>query len=194
MIDNNKDYLFLEIVRRRPRRVLELGPCHGRDTVALSALGSSVVAVEGRPGNCETVRRRVNSMVPNADVDVILGDLETFDLNGLGRFDLVLATGILYHLKRPWDLVARIQAVTDLCLGWSHVAPVASEQREGYSGSPYVEGCGESAGLSPESFWLTSESFLSCWIRVNGWRACWLDTPSPHPNGGDAGQFLAEHV
>jgi tRNA (mo5U34)-methyltransferase len=47
-----------------------------------------------------------------SNVEPIVGDFMTMDLTGLGRFDVVLFLGILYHLEEPLRALRRAATVT----------------------------------------------------------------------------------
>jgi tRNA (mo5U34)-methyltransferase len=64
------------------------------------------VGLPGRRG-FELAHRRLNSRV-----EPLLADLEEFDLDALGRFDIVLFMGVLYHLENPLRALRRLRQVT----------------------------------------------------------------------------------
>ena len=91
------------------RTILDLGCLEGGHTFALAAHPGveRVVGVEVRRANlrrAEYVRRVTRSH----NVEFVAADLETFDLSSLGRFDAVFCSGLLYHLPRPWELLAGV--------------------------------------------------------------------------------------
>ncbi len=45
-------------------------------------------------------------------VEPVVADFQTVDLDGLGRFDVVLYLGVLYHMKEPLTCLERVRAVT----------------------------------------------------------------------------------
>src|SRR5262249_36578015 len=63
-------------------------------------------------------------------------DLETCDFAAFGRFDVVFCCGLLYHLPRPWELLAKIASVTDRLFLSTHftTADPAPLARHGYPG------------------------------------------------------------
>jgi hypothetical protein len=119
-----------------------------------------VVAVEGRSENVERAQVVQHALgVENAEF--VIGNLETMDIAALGSFDAVFCTGLLYHLPRPWELLARLATVSERLFVWTQCADVAAPGHEagGYSGRSYDEwGRWEPlSGLSPTSFWPTRE-------------------------------------
>ena len=102
------------------RRVLELGALEGADTVDLARrVGVEWVAVEGRP---ENLRRLEFVLELNGlrNVSLVLADVEAMDFAELGPFDAAVCSGILYHLQRPWDLLASLAQVTPAVFLWTH--------------------------------------------------------------------------
>jgi tRNA (mo5U34)-methyltransferase len=45
-------------------------------------------------------------------VEPVVADFQTVDLARLGRFDVVLYLGVLYHMKEPLTCLERVRAVT----------------------------------------------------------------------------------
>lgn len=186
-IAGNKANNFLIYKRLEPKRVLELGPYDGTDTVYLSQLCNELITIEGREINyIETLKKAPSN------VKVIFANLETFDLNSLGRFDCVWASGIIYHLPEPVKLLTQISDITDNCLGWTHLTPVETVNsfRDGYLGKEWPEGEGDLAGLSEQSWWFTPFEFQRAWFDL-GFTCNYTSEITQHPNGGLAAQFWA---
>ncbi|HEX3840207.1 MAG TPA: methyltransferase domain-containing protein [Acidimicrobiales bacterium] len=55
---------------------------------------------------------RFASETLRSQVEEVVGDFTTMDINLLGRFDVVLFLGVLYHLKEPLTCLERVRAVT----------------------------------------------------------------------------------
>jgi SAM-dependent methyltransferase len=178
------------LARPRHDRVLELGPYDGVDTAYLARHAESVIAIEARVENLEAVRYHLDRQGAE-NVTLLQGNLEVYDLAALGRFDCCWATGVLYHLPHPLGLIQRIAQVTDRCYGWTHLAVADEVEVAGYRGSMFREGTDPLSGLSPASFWLLPEEFLSAWWAI-GWRCEFLTQPAPHKHGGLSAQFMAD--
>lgn len=86
--------------RERPRRVLEVGTADGFITERLKALGCEVVGIELEPGLAELAE-------PHC-VRMLVGDVESLDLTGLGTFDMVLCADVLEHLRDPQATLDRL--------------------------------------------------------------------------------------
>lgn len=178
------------LARPRHERVLELGPYDGIDTAYLARHAESVVAIEARGENIEAARYHLERQ-GIANATILWGNLETYDLDALGRFDCVWASGVLYHLPNPLDLMRRIARVTGRCYGWTHLADHVDAECEGYKGRLYREAGDALSGLSPRSFWLLPEEFLAAWRDI-GWRCEFTTEPEPNKNGDLAAQFMAD--
>lgn len=93
--------------------VLELGPYEGYYSVLLDQLGPArVVSVEGNPKNflkCLAVANHYRLK----NTEHLLGDCEVFLAETSERFDLVVATGVLYHFSEPFAALDRITNMTD---------------------------------------------------------------------------------
>lgn len=191
-IAENKSTNYGIYLRSRYHRVLELGPYDGTDTVYLARQADYVVAIEGR---AENVRRTLKTLSDNQveNADVIQSDLQSFNLADLGQFDCVWASGILYHVEDPADLIRRIAGVTRRCFGWTHLTNVPTGERSGYSGRVYDEPGDTLSGLTTSSWWLTPDDFLRIWSDLH-WSCRFTHGPTPHKNGDLAAQFLADSL
>ena len=86
-------------------------------------------AVDGRAENVDAARRHH----PDLDVDVF--DVEDPGLSSLGRFDLVLAFGLLYHLENPFAAIRNLAALSrNYLLIETQTAP-----RDGLGATLYTE-------------------------------------------------------
>ncbi len=173
-----------------PRRVLELGSCQGGGTFQLAkhAGVEEVVGLEGRSCNIEKARL-VQRALGIVNVRFIEANLESFDLSSLGRFDAVYCVGLLYHLPSPWQLLAKLQAVSDTLYVNTHYCPIdqANLSINGYEGAKWGEfGFADPlSGLSDWSFWPTLKS-LAAMLTDTGFTPEIIDTDtislgqSPH--------------
>jgi FkbM family methyltransferase len=99
---------FLESVRPQIGRAsaLDVGCGVGDFSKFLSDVGFSVTAVDGREENVTEARRRY----PN--IKFLARNAEDFQLEEMGKFDLVLCVGLLYHLENPFRAVRNLHALT----------------------------------------------------------------------------------
>ena len=106
------------------QRVLELGPLEGAHTWQLDRAGArEVVAVEANARaflKCLVTKELLG--MPSARF--LCGDLERYLEAHLARggepFDLVLASGVLYHLQDPVGVLDLLSRVTNRLLLWTH--------------------------------------------------------------------------
>jgi 2-polyprenyl-3-methyl-5-hydroxy-6-metoxy-1,4-benzoquinol methylase len=87
--------------------VLDLGAGVGHFTGFFRSQGCSVHCVDARPDNIA----RLRALYP--DVTATVMDLEQADLAGLGKFDVVLCYGLLYHLVDPAAALRKIATACD---------------------------------------------------------------------------------
>jgi len=96
-------------------RVLEVGPKHGLDSRLLAGLGPAELVLIDLPSKGNLVREwlpEVGRVCPTRYVEENLLYLSREGLAGLGRFDLVWCTGVLYHNAEQLRLIRRL---FDLC-------------------------------------------------------------------------------
>ncbi|MEX2263136.1 MAG: methyltransferase domain-containing protein [Bryobacteraceae bacterium] len=92
------------------RRVLDIGAWDGWFSFEMERRGASVVAFDStHRQTLVAMRERLGS-----SVEYVIGDICKFDSRELGRFDIVLFLGVLYHLKHP---LLALEHVCDLCIG-----------------------------------------------------------------------------
>ncbi|MFN3723968.1 MAG: class I SAM-dependent methyltransferase [Paracoccaceae bacterium] len=97
--------------------VLELGPLEAGHTVMLERAGAKVLAIESNKG--AFLRSLIVKNYLNLRAKFLLGDFEKMDLRGQS-FDLVVASGVLYHMKSPVQLLESISGSADRLFIWTH--------------------------------------------------------------------------
>lgn len=98
-------------------RVLELGPLEAGHTFMLEQRGAHVTAIEG---NHEAFLRSL--IVKNAldlRATFLLGDFAR-SFGSDNRWDLVVASGVLYHMSDPVGLLRQIASSADRVYLWTH--------------------------------------------------------------------------
>lgn len=99
------------------KTVLELGPLEAAHTFMLEKAGADVLAVESNKG--AFLRCLITKNYLNLSAKFLLGDFEKMDLTDR-HFDLVLASGVLYHMKDPVKLLESISKASDRLFIWTH--------------------------------------------------------------------------
>lgn len=88
------------------RTAIDVGCGMGFFCEVLHSLGLQVTGVDGRQENAEEAQRRY----PGIPFRVI--NAEQAELAELGKFDLVLCFGLLYHLENPLRAIRNLHALT----------------------------------------------------------------------------------
>lgn len=102
------------------RRVLELGPLEGMHTAMLVAAGAQVDAVEANTlafMRCLVTRE----ILGYANAKFWLGDFMAWLAERDDRYDLIVASGVLYHMEEPIRLLELMAARADAIFLWTHV-------------------------------------------------------------------------
>ena len=106
--------------------------------------------------------RLVQRLLGITNVTFVEANLETFDLKCLGRFDAIYCVGLLYHLPKPSELLAKLKEVSDVLYLNTHYcrANCVSCTVDGHEGANWREfGYRDPlSGLSNWSFWPTLKS------------------------------------
>jgi len=168
-------------------RAIDLGAGGGELSAELALRGASVVAVEGREQNARAIEElRERHSIDSERLRVEVADVRRLDWAALGRFDVVVCSGLLYHLELG-DQIALTQSMRAACERLAFVdtevawAPVV--MRDGYAGHPFREHApGASSGRraaarlasldNEHSFWLTRAS-LHALLHDAGFSSSW---------------------
>jgi hypothetical protein len=102
------------------KRVLELGPLESGHTYMLERLGAeSIVAVEANP------RAYLKCLVSKEVLELrrarfLFGDFVAYLRASDVRFGVVVASGVLYHMAEPAELMALLSRASDRVYLWTH--------------------------------------------------------------------------
>jgi SAM-dependent methyltransferase len=91
------------IDEEKPAEVLEVGTATGYLTSEMVKRGCSVTGVE--------IDREMAGLSEKYCRKLLVGDIESMDLSGLGRFDAIVFGDVLEHLKDPGALLTRVAAI-----------------------------------------------------------------------------------
>lgn len=98
--------------------VLELGPLEGGHTYALERLGAEVTAVEG---NAEAFMKcLVAKEILGMKSRFLLGNFIPLLDARQARYDMIFASGVLYHMSDPLRLLKLVADTADRALFWTH--------------------------------------------------------------------------
>lgn len=165
------------------RKILELGPLEGGHSYMLHRGNAArVVSIEANARaflKCLCIKE----IFKLDRVEYKLGDFVAFLDKADSRYDLVIGSGVLYHMEEPVRLLKLIAGVTDRLFLWTHYyderiitgredlshrfGPVGSLEFDGadyeYATQAYKESlawAGFCGGPRPVSKWLTRASIL----------------------------------
>jgi len=91
-------------------KALDAGCGVGFFSQTLAECGLSVCGIDGRTENVREARHRF------PDIPFEQGNIEERTILELGRFDLVLCFGLIYHLENPMVAIRNLRALTEKCL------------------------------------------------------------------------------
>ena len=99
--------------------ILELGPFEGYAAYLMERMGAkSVLAIEGNTINflkCLVIKEALQ-----LKAKFLCGDFLKYFYSTQQHFDLIWASGILYHSESPWELLNQITEHTDRVFIWTH--------------------------------------------------------------------------
>ena len=146
------------------KRVLDIGAWDGWFSFELEKRGASVLAVDA----VENEKFLVARQLLNSRVEYLVADVYDLRPSELGKFDVVLFLGVLYHLKHPLLGLERVCAMSkDLACIESYVideGEQATPRMEFYEG---IELCGQFDNwVGPNAACLTSMCRTAGFVRV----------------------------
>ena len=187
------------------RRILELGPLEGGHTYMLSMMGArEIIAVEANTRaflKCLCIKElhRLDR------ARYLLGDCVSYLESSEEQFDVVLASGILYHMTDPVKLLVLAAQKAPILLGWTHYYDEAMIASGGHSkkfeGLRPFTSCGLTVeasrqsyltatqwsgfcgGSAPHSYWLSRPSLLGALDRIGFKNVVVAFEATDHPNG-----------
>jgi SAM-dependent methyltransferase len=187
------------------KRILELGPLEGGHTYMLSKAGaSSITSIESN-----TTAFLKCLIVQNAlkfDAEFMLGDFCAYLDTCKDKFDLLLASGVLYHMTDPVKLLQDMAKVSNAIGIWTHyydpdVILGREDLTKKFESEPEMQQVGDRkvvlykqsylealnwggfcGGSAPTSYWLTRDSLIGL-LEDLGFKVLIGDETKVHPNG-----------
>jgi hypothetical protein len=195
-------------------KVLELGPLEGGHSYMLQNRGANrVVSIEANTRaflKCLCIKE----ILKLDKVDFRLGDFMSYLRADNTKYDIVFASGVLYHMEDPIELIKLISSVSDKVFLWTHYhdeniissrkdlaekfGPVSALEYEGvsydfsrqaYQGALNWQGfCG---GPKPVSKWLTRDSIIKA-LKHYGFLEIQINFDVPDSQNGPAFAICAK--
>jgi hypothetical protein len=199
--DDRIKWLETQLGSYSGRSVLELGPLEGGHTYMMERAGAKVIAIEANQRaflKCLIVKDALH-----LKSEFLYGDFRPYlEVSPPGRFDFVLAVGVLYHMLEPLKLLHDIARVTDVFGLWTHYFdPHIIRDKLRFDSKPVIQTVeGKSAevyrqyylssvgtakfcgGSEPTSCWLTREGLLQ-YLNCLGFEVQIGEDNPHHPNG-----------
>jgi glycosyltransferase involved in cell wall biosynthesis len=88
------------IKSEKPVEVLEVGTATGYLSAEMTSLGCNVTGIEQDPGMAELARPHCRRM--------LVGDIETLEVDTLGQFDAIVFGDVLEHLRNPRSVLEQL--------------------------------------------------------------------------------------
>lgn len=169
------------LIRPDAFSVLELGPLEGGHTYQMAKESWDIVAIEANTR--AFIRCLLVANMYHIKARFLLGNFEKYiaDLSPQQSFDFMLASGVLYHLKKPTETLRRLLRATKSIGIWSHYASsaYADSQPGRWEQVEYFDSCagkmvpgfmqsyGQALSLSsycggsaPYSVWMTKDQIM----------------------------------
>jgi 2-polyprenyl-3-methyl-5-hydroxy-6-metoxy-1,4-benzoquinol methylase len=152
-------------------RILDLACLEGEYAIEFARQGAEVVGIEGRKANIEKARFARDALGLR-NLELFEDDVRNLSAAKYGTFDVVLCSGILYHLDAP-DVAAFVEKLGEVCRRCAIVdTHVSSSGKETfahggrtYAGTRFIEHHERSSAEEREqSRWASLENLSSFWF------------------------------
>lgn len=210
LFDDSRIYEWNKICPVSNKKILELGPLECGHSYMLEKLGaSSVTSIESN--NISFMKCLIVKDIFDLHTNLLHGDFREYLKNCKEKYDIVLASGVLYHMLDPKQLIRDISNVTDTVFLWTHYY---SEDRHDiacqfdkepilinntykaykrYYGEA-LDWSGFCGGSAPHSFWLTKDDIIDT-LKESGFdNVIIIDDEADHPNGSCITAFAQKHI
>lgn len=117
--DNRLNWALGVVGSMNGKKVLELGPLEGGHAYMLQKGGASVISVEANPRaylKCLAVKQILNL----DQVEFLYGDFTKYMEENTNEFDFCVASGVLYHMRNPVELIAQVAKNSSRMFMWTH--------------------------------------------------------------------------
>jgi hypothetical protein len=190
----------------RGQRVVELGPLEAGHTYMLESLGAeSILAIEANKRaylKCLIVKE----ILGLSRSRFLLADFVSFLRENETPFDICIASGVLYHMHNPCELIHLVSKASNKIVLWTHFydkdliqtndivrGKFSGSIKKSYNGFDHVlykytygdalHWTGFCGGSSSYSYWMSREDILAC-LRFFGFQNLRIGFEEPeHVNG-----------
>jgi SAM-dependent methyltransferase len=187
------------------KRVLELGPLEGGHTWMIAKAGASnITSIESN--TTAFLKCLIVQSTLKFDADFLLGDFRPYLEKSADTYDLLLASGVLYHMTEPAKLLQDMAKASRSIAIWTHyydsdVICSRNDLRKKFDDTPRIEEIGSRkvisfkqnylealkwkgfcGGSAPTSYWLTRESLIGVLTDL-GLNVTIGEEQKDHPNG-----------
>jgi hypothetical protein len=186
--DSRVAWTISEIGGIENKKVLELGPLEGGNTYMLEKAGAhSILSIEA---NSKAYMKCliIKELLELKRTKFLCGNFMEFFKTNYEKFDFCLASGVLYHMENPVELLYYLSQTTDIVSMWTHYYDkelVSNNQNLndkyfepmkktefGFTHTLYkqeykmaLDLSGFCGGLNPFSNWMTRNDIISCLER-----------------------------
>ncbi|HEV2197125.1 MAG TPA: class I SAM-dependent methyltransferase [Candidatus Acidoferrum sp.] len=151
---------------------VDVGCGLGHFSKILKSLDLDVTAVDGRQQNLDEAQRR------NPNIRFLRFDVEDPAIQSLGKFDLVLCFGLLYHLENPFRAIRNLHALTRTILFIESMCAPGSDASMQLLDEYEVE----DQGLNYVAFYPTEDCLVKMLYRAGFSFVYSLSSPPQHPD------------
>jgi hypothetical protein len=197
----------------RGKTVLELGPLEAAHSYMLERAGAaSIVSIEANPEaflKCLIVKESLGL----AHTHFLCGDFIEYLRASPPRFDAAIASGVLYHMRNPVELIGLLSRITGTLFLWTHyydagliaqnrklASMFAGEHANEYDGFRHslyryeywgsFGARGFCGGSLPHANWMTREEIVAC-LRHFGYTEIATNFDAPEHVDGPAFALVA---
>jgi Protein of unknown function (DUF1698) len=186
------------------KSVLELGPLEGGQTFALHNIGAKTITAVEANSRAFLKCLIVKELFDLVRVKLLFGDFVKYLETTGDHFDIIFASGVLYHMSEPLKLLYLIKQHTNQCYLWTHYfdqsaldrtesgrfGEVLNIEYNGYHCDAYPQYYGDAldqlqfaGGNSRSSLWLDRNDILSFLSYIGFTRIETNHENTSHPNG-----------
>jgi hypothetical protein len=117
LFDDGRIQWLCEKVNVSGMKVLELGSFEGGHSFLLSKYGANVTGIESN--SLSFMKSLIAEEILDHEAKFLYGDFLKY-LDVSENYDLIVASGVLYHMENPVELLCRISEKTNKLFLWTH--------------------------------------------------------------------------